>query len=58
MAEDFLYRGSKAVGPMSWIYSMLKNPTSMKEIILSEKFATISCQVSPDLLLRVSAGIC
>jgi hypothetical protein len=29
-----------------------------RDSTLPAKFATISCQVSPDLLLRVSAGTC
>jgi hypothetical protein len=42
-STHFLRRGSKAVGPMSVIYGMLKNPTQHEWDALSAKF--------PDLLL-------
>jgi hypothetical protein len=40
------------------IYGMLKNPTSMKEILLRKNSAAIYRQVSPTSLLGFSAGNC
>jgi hypothetical protein len=37
---------------------MLKNPTSMKEILCRQDSAVIACQVSPALQLNVSPGNC
>jgi hypothetical protein len=47
--------------PVHWshvvrFYGMLKNPTSMKEILRRQNLAVIFCQAPPAMLLDVSAG--
>jgi hypothetical protein len=37
--HDFFQMGSKSVGPVSYIYSMFKNPTSIKEILQRQNSA-------------------
>jgi hypothetical protein len=41
--------------PCCNIHGMLKNPTNMKQTLRRQNSAAISCQVSPALLLDVSA---
>jgi hypothetical protein len=50
--------GSKAIIPMSQVLWHVKNPEKYERYILSAKFDVLSRQVSPDLLLGVSASIC
>jgi hypothetical protein len=46
----------KLSAPCCKIYGMLKNPTSMKELLHRKNSALISCQVSLASLLDVSAS--
>jgi hypothetical protein len=56
---SFVGGGSKAVGPISEdFWGMLKNPAEYERHISSAKITAISSQVSLDLLLSISAGLC
>jgi hypothetical protein len=60
--HNFLLRGAKAVGPMLWIYSMLKNLMNMKEIIC-RKNSAFPFHVPPTSLLgdftgRITRELC
>jgi len=50
--------GLKSPDPRRKIYCMLKNPSSMKEILRRQNSAAISRQVSHASLLEISANNC
>jgi hypothetical protein len=59
LQHDFLRRGTKAAGVnIERFYGMLKKPAEYEREISLAKFTAISCQLSADSLLDVSAGIC